>query len=62
MVDVVMWRESEERERWWRQIMGIAPSGDRFVARDIGELPRAKVSAASARREWITALRTVTAA
>ncbi|MDJ0105353.1 hypothetical protein QM646_02980 [Rhodococcus erythropolis] len=63
VVDVVVWTESEERERWWREIVGIAPSGDRCVARDVGELPRAKVCAASARRESLpTALRGVTAA
>lgn len=39
MVDVVVWTESEERERWWREIVGITPSGDRCAARDVGELP-----------------------
>lgn len=46
---VVVWTDSEERERWWCEIVGIAPFGDRCVARDVGELPRAKLSAASAR-------------
>lgn len=63
MVDVVEWTESEEREMWWREIVGIAPSGDHCMAREAGELPRAKVSAASARSESTpTALRGVTAA
>ena len=62
-MDVVVWTESEERERWWREIVGIAPSGDRRVGRDVGELPRAKVSAASVRSESMSAaLRGVTAA
>jgi len=63
VVDVVVWTESEERERWWREMVGIAPSGDRCVARDVGEQSRAKISTASARRESTpTALRGVTAA
>ncbi|MBT1258535.1 hypothetical protein KHP11_29195 [Rhodococcus erythropolis] len=61
VVDVVVWTESEERERWWRQFEGIAPSGDRCVARDVGELSRAKDYAASARRESTTVFRAVTA-
>jgi len=62
VVDVVVWTESEERERWWREIVGIAPPGERCVARDLGELPRAKVSADPARRESTTAFRGATAA
>jgi hypothetical protein len=62
VVDVVVWTESEERERWWREIVGITPSGDRCAARDVGELPRAQVSAGSARRESTSALRDAAAA
>lgn len=40
VMDVVVWTESEERERWWREIVGIATPGDRCVATDIGEVPR----------------------
>lgn len=36
-MDVVVWTESEERERWWREIVGIAPAGDRCGAMDVGE-------------------------
>ena len=48
MVDVASWTESEEHERWWREIVGIAPFEDRRVARDVGDLPCAKDSTASA--------------
>ena len=48
VVEVVVWTESEERERWWREIVGIAPFEDRRVARDVGDLPCAKDSTASA--------------
>ena len=47
MVDVVVWTESEERERWWREIVGIAPSGDRRVAREVGDLLCAEDSTVS---------------
>lgn len=40
MMDVVVWTESEERERWWRAIVGYATVGDRCVATDVGEVPR----------------------
>lgn len=46
-MDVVVWTESEERERWGREIVGIATSGDGCVATDVEELPRLKLSAAS---------------
>lgn len=63
VVDVVVWTECEEREKWWREIVGIAPSGYHCVASDVGELPRAKLSAASTRSESLpAALRDVTAA
>lgn len=42
MVDVASWTESEEHERWWREIVRIAPSEDHRVARDVGDLPCAK--------------------
>lgn len=63
MVDVVVWTESEDRERWWREILGIGSTGSRCLARNVGELPRAKISTASAMSESTpTALRGVTAA
>lgn len=63
VVDVAVWAESEEREKWWREIVGIAPSEDRRVARDVGELLCDKNSTASARGESKpTALRGMTAA
>lgn len=63
VVDVAVWTESEERQTWWREIVGIAPSEDRSVARDVEEQPRAKDSTAATRRESKpTAFRGVTAA
>lgn len=38
-MDVVVWTESEERERWWREVVGITVAGDRCMATDVGELP-----------------------
>lgn len=40
VMDVVVWTESEERERWWRAVVGIATAGDRCVATDVVEVPR----------------------
>ncbi|ANQ75698.1 MULTISPECIES: hypothetical protein [Rhodococcus] len=28
-MDVIVWAESEERERWWREVMGVAPASER---------------------------------
>jgi hypothetical protein len=63
VVDVASWTESKEHERWWREIVGIAPFEDRRVARDVGDLPCAKDSMACAGSEWKpAAFRGVTAA
>ncbi|MFF1555773.1 hypothetical protein ACFVX3_32655 [Rhodococcus erythropolis] len=40
MVDVVVWTESEEREKWWREIVGIDASGGRCGATGVGEMGR----------------------
>ncbi|MBT2275366.1 hypothetical protein [Rhodococcus qingshengii] len=37
-MDVIVWAESEERERWWRQVMGVAPADERGVGVAAGEL------------------------
>lgn len=36
-MDVVVWTESEEREKWWREIVGIDTAGDRCVATGVDE-------------------------
>ncbi len=28
-MDVIVWAESEERQWWWRQVMGLAPASER---------------------------------
>ena len=28
VMDVIVWAESEERRRWWRQVMGVAPASE----------------------------------
>lgn len=33
-MDVIVWAESEERERWWRQVMGLALAIERFEAEE----------------------------
>ena len=38
VMDVIVWAESEERERWWRQVMGVVPAGERGVGIEAGEL------------------------
>lgn len=29
LMDVIVWAESEERERWWRQVVGLASASER---------------------------------
>lgn len=53
VMDVIMWTESEERERWWRQVMGVAPAGERGVDIEAGELTTSGFSAPSRMRESV---------
>lgn len=46
VMDVIVWAESEERERWWRQGMGVAPAGERGVGIEAGELTTSGFSGA----------------
>jgi hypothetical protein len=62
-MDVVVWTESEERERWWREIVGISTTRSHCVPPDVGELPRPNLSTISKRSESVaTHLRAVAAA
>ncbi|MDV8009209.1 hypothetical protein [Rhodococcus sp. IEGM 1318] len=61
-MDVVVWQESEERERWWREIVGITTTGDRCATTVAGEQPRT-LSVTPRRRDSAPAsLHAVTAA
>lgn len=51
MMDVIVWAESEERERWWRQVMGVASAGERGAGIDAGALTTSGFLAASRMRE-----------
>lgn len=46
VMDVIVWAESEERERWWRQVMGVVPACERGVGIEAGELATSGFSAA----------------
>lgn len=62
-MDVVVWTESEERERWWREIVGTSTIRNHCVPPDGGELPRPNLSTTSKRSESVaTHLRAVAAA
>ncbi|MBT2269684.1 MULTISPECIES: hypothetical protein [Rhodococcus erythropolis group] len=62
-MDVIVWAESEERERWWRQVMGVAPVDGRGPVIEDGELTASDFSAASRMRESaVRSIRGVTAA
>lgn len=39
-MDVVVWTESEERERWWREVVGITSPGGRRATTAAGVQPR----------------------
>ena len=49
-MDVIVWAESEERERWWREVMGVAPAApteaDELIARGLSAPSRVRVAAA----------------
>ncbi|KAB2582645.1 hypothetical protein BS297_24680 [Rhodococcus erythropolis] len=60
-MDVVVWAESEERERWWREIVGITTAGDRCVTTDGGEAPRLELTSTGS-GSALSALRGMTAA
>lgn len=63
VMDVIVWAESEERERWWRQVMGVAPAGERGVGIEAGELTTSGFSGASRRRgSAVRSIQGVTAA
>ncbi|MBT2273609.1 hypothetical protein [Rhodococcus qingshengii] len=49
-MDVIVWAESEERERWWREVMGVAPAGERGVPTEADELTARGLSAPSRMR------------
>ena len=51
VMDVIVWAESEERERWWRQVMGVVPAGERGAGIEAGELTPSGFSAAPRMRE-----------
>ena len=62
-MDVIVWAESEERERWWRQVMGVAPAGERGAGIEAGELTTRGLSAAPRMRESaVRSIQGVTAA
>jgi len=62
-MDVIVWAESEERERWWRQVMGVVPAGERGVGIEGGELTPSGFSAPSRMRESaVRSIQGVTAA
>ncbi|UKO89772.1 hypothetical protein [Rhodococcus erythropolis] len=48
-MDVIVWAESEERERWWREVMGVAPAvpteADELTARELSATSRMRVAA-----------------
>lgn len=62
VMDVIVWAESEERERWWRHVMGVAHTGEHGVAADAGELAARGLSATSRMRVSVQSLHGVTAA
>ena len=37
-MDVIVWTESEERQRWWRQVMGLASASERGPGIEAAEL------------------------
>ncbi|MBS3694119.1 hypothetical protein [Rhodococcus qingshengii] len=61
-MDVIVWAESEERERWWRQVVGLAPTCEHGVAADVGELAARGLSATSRMRVSVRSFHGVTAA
>ncbi|MFF2059950.1 hypothetical protein [Rhodococcus qingshengii] len=62
-MDVIVWAESEERERWWRQVVGVAPAGERGTGIEAGELTAGGLSAAPRMRgSAVRSIRGVTAA
>ncbi|WP_336874002.1 hypothetical protein [Rhodococcus qingshengii] len=62
-MDVIVWAESEERERWWRQVMGLAPAGERGVRREAEKLATSGFSPTSrVRVSTVRSIRGVTAA
>jgi hypothetical protein len=38
-MDVVVWTESEERQAWWREVLGICADARSCMAGEMGELP-----------------------
>jgi len=52
-MDVIVWAESEERERWWREVMDVAPAGGEKA----GELTASGFSATSKLR--VAAVRSI---
>lgn len=63
VMDVIVWTESEDRERWWRQVMGVAPAGERGVGSEAGELTTSGFSVASSMCESaVRSIQGVTAA
>ncbi|WP_336883093.1 hypothetical protein [Rhodococcus globerulus] len=62
-MDVIVWAESEERERWWREVMGVEPVGEPGVGGETGELTTSGFSVASRMRESaVRSIRGVSAA
>ena len=62
VMDVIVWAESEERERWWRQVVGLAPTSEHGVAADAGEPAAHGLSATSRMRVSVRSFHGVTAA
>lgn len=52
-MDVVVWAESEERERWWRQVMGVGPVGERDVGMEARKWTTSGFSAMPRTRESV---------
>lgn len=58
-MDVIVWTESEEREQWWRQVMGLVPASERGPGIAAAELI---ASGSSRMRVSVRSIHSVTAA
>ncbi|MCZ4618395.1 hypothetical protein [Rhodococcus qingshengii] len=56
-MDVIVWAESEERQRWWRQVMGLAPASERGPGIEAAELITSGSSRTS--RRPVSAVRSI---
>lgn len=63
-MDVVIWTEPEERQAWWREVLGICADARSCMAPEVGELPLSGVQPAmdSSPRACLSIRRVVDAA